>query len=627
MKKVLAILFAVLMAVTVMAVSASAADSYVAAIGDATYATLADAVAASTAGDTITLLDDVTENVTISKDIIVDGDDHQYKGKITLSKTGATIQNVNFVNSQIFKSKDSKIGTTTIKNCSFEGQIADSQYAINIGYAKKLVVENCSAKNVGFGFIYVPSEVDYVSVKDVNIDGATYGVHIVYNTESVFENVTIKNAYVGFMDQTYGAKTFTFKNCKVEADYPVAIWERKATTQTFIFKGGNNDFGTDDYTFGSTYVNSIVDVAKIGDEGYATVQAAIDATVAGDTVTLIKDVKENVTINKEVILDGAEHKYEGKITIGKTIATIKNVNFVNSQILKSKESGSKLAEVTVKNCSFDGQIAASQYAINVGYAKKLIVENCSAKNVGFGFIYVPSEVDYVSVKDVNIDGASYGVHIAYNTESVFENVTIKNAYVGIMNQSYGAKTLTFAGCNVAATFPAVIWERNATTQTYVFEGDNEFVAPEGTPWITDAAYGKFIAKCNVDLTSNVFGYVHTASAPATCQAAQICTVCNIELDAIKEHELSEYVSNNDADCYNDGTKTAHCIYDCGLEDTIVDEGTKKEHVDDNNNGVCDNCKGEFCGICGEIHNDMIRSLFCLLAEVIRLLFVFLGIVC
>ena len=87
MKKVLAILFAVLMAVTVMAVSASAADSDVAAIGDATYATLADAVAASTAGDTITLLDDVTEDVTISKDIIVDGDDHQYKGKITLSKT------------------------------------------------------------------------------------------------------------------------------------------------------------------------------------------------------------------------------------------------------------------------------------------------------------------------------------------------------------------------------------------------------------------------------------------------------------------------------------------------------------------------------------------------------------
>ena len=367
------------------------------------------------------------------------------------------------------------------------------------------------------------------------------------------------------------------------------------------------------------------DVAAIGDATYATLADALAASTSGDTITLLDDVTEDVTISKDIIVDGDDHQYKGKITLSKTGATIQNVNFVNSQIFKSKDS--KIGTTTIKNCSFEGQIADSQYAINIGYAKKLVVENCSAKNVGFGFIYVPSEVDYVSVKDVNIDGASYGVHIAYNTESVFENVTIKNAYVGIMNQSYGAKTLTFAGCNVAATFPAVIWERNATTQTYVFEGDNEFVAPEGTPWITDAAYGKFIAKCNVDLTSNVFGYVHTASAPATCQAAQVCTECGVELDAIKEHEFSEYVSNNDADCYNDGTKTAHCIYDCGLEDTIVDEGTKKEHVDDNNNGTCDNCKGEFCGICGEIHNDMIRSLFCLLAEVIRLLFVFLDIVC
>ena len=368
------------------------------------------------------------------------------------------------------------------------------------------------------------------------------------------------------------------------------------------------------------------DVAAIGDATYATLADAINASKAGDTITLLDDVTGNVTIKKDITLDGAEHQYKGKISIGQNSATIKNVDFVNAQIYKAKGSGSKVATIKVENCTFEGQVAANEYAINVGYAKKLIVENCSAKNVGFGFIYVPSEVDYVSVKDVNIDGAQFGIHIVYNTESVFENVAIKNAYVGVMNQSYGAKTLTITDCNVAATFPAVIWERNATTQTYVFEGDNEFVAPEGTPWFTDAAYGKFIAKCNVDLTSNVFGYVHTASAAATCQASQICTVCGIELDAIKEHEFAEYVSNNDADCYNDGTKTAHCIYGCGLEDTVVDEGSKKEHTDNDANKVCDNCGGEFCGICGRIHKDMISSLFCLLGEVIRLLFVFLNIV-
>lgn len=358
------------------------------------------------------------------------------------------------------------------------------------------------------------------------------------------------------------------------------------------------------------------DVAAIGEATYETLAAAINASSAGDTITLLGDVTENVVIDEDITVDGDNHKYVGKITLSKTGATIKNVNFVNSQIFKAKDK--KIGTITVKNCSFEGQIAASQYAINIGFANGLVVEKCSAKNVGFGFIYVPSEVDYVTVKNVDIDGASYGIHIVYNTETAIENVTIKNAYVGIMNQSYGAKTIKITDCKVAAEFPAVIWERVATTQTYVFEGDNEFVAPEGNTWMTDPAYGKFVAKCTVDLTSNVFGYAHTPGAAATCQAAQTCTECGEELDAIKTHEFVEYVSNNDATCKADGTKTAYCIYDCGETDTVVDEGTMTDHIDANGNGECDYCAGEYCDICGVLHEDFISECICLIFEFIRL---------
>ena len=57
-----------------------------------------------------------------------------------------------------------------------------------------------------------------------------------------------------------------------------------------------------------------VNVAKIGDTEYATLQAAIDAAQAGDTVTLLKDITLGtyvqgksdaaVTINKSITLDG-----------------------------------------------------------------------------------------------------------------------------------------------------------------------------------------------------------------------------------------------------------------------------------------------------------------------------------
>ena len=56
--------------------------------------------------------------------------------------------------------------------------------------------------------------------------------------------------------------------------------------------------------------------------------------------------------------------------------------------------------------------------------------------------------------------------------------------------------------------------------------------------------------------------------------------------AIVGHTITEYVSNNDDTCEEDGTKTATCSV-CGETDTVDDEGTALGHnyVD----GVCTNC--------------------------------------
>ena len=365
------------------------------------------------------------------------------------------------------------------------------------------------------------------------------------------------------------------------------------------------------------------DVAAIGEATYATLADAITASSAGDTITLLDDVTENVTISKDITLDGAGKTYTGKITLSKTGATIQNVNFVNSHIFKKNE-GAVAGTVTIKNCSFKGSIANDKYSIEIRLANKLVVENCSAENVGFGFIYVPTTVNNISVKNVDIDSATYGIHIAYNTASTIENVTIKNAYVGVMDQTYGAKTITFINCDIEATNPIAIWERNATTQTFKFEGDNEFVAPEGGKWLSSAKYCVIDAMCNVDTDSNVFEFVHTPGEAANCQAAQTCTVCGTELDAIKEHQLGEYVSNDDATCKTDGTKTAKCIYDCGLEVTVNDEGTIREHTDADGDKHCEYCTGEFCDLCGGLHYNALANWMCILTNLLRLLMSFLA---
>ena len=58
------------------------------------------------------------------------------------------------------------------------------------------------------------------------------------------------------------------------------------------------------------------------------------------------------------------------------------------------------------------------------------------------------------------------------------------------------------------------------------------------------------------------------------------------------HKFTKYVSNNDATCQADGTKTAECDYGCGTTDTIADEGSKLDHkftkYVPNNDATCKN---------------------------------------
>ena len=56
-----------------------------------------------------------------------------------------------------------------------------------------------------------------------------------------------------------------------------------------------------------------------------------------------------------------------------------------------------------------------------------------------------------------------------------------------------------------------------------------------------------------------------------------------------EHIFLDYVSNGDATCEADGTKTAACDNGCGKKDTVADEGSKLDHVDENGDDLCDEC--------------------------------------
>ncbi|MBR5515325.1 MAG: leucine-rich repeat protein [Clostridia bacterium] len=60
------------------------------------------------------------------------------------------------------------------------------------------------------------------------------------------------------------------------------------------------------------------------------------------------------------------------------------------------------------------------------------------------------------------------------------------------------------------------------------------------------------------------------------EGAYICTLCSYSYNdtlSTVDHKYEKYVSNNDATCGTDGTKTAYCKFGCGATDTVTDEGS------------------------------------------------------
>ncbi len=124
---------------------------------------------------------------------------------------------------------------------------------------------------------------------------------------------------------------------------------------------------------------------------------------------------------------------------------------------------------------------------------------------------------------------------------------------------------------------------------------------------------------------------YEVTSPAKCEVnakeTRTCWFCGetdereVEGSAL-EHIFLDYVSNGDATCEADGTKTAECIHGCGATDTVADEGSMLDHSDEDGDKICDDCGEEVydrCDICGgKAHgDDKIQLLFCMIITIIR----------
>ncbi|MBR5021010.1 MAG: right-handed parallel beta-helix repeat-containing protein, partial [Oscillospiraceae bacterium] len=492
-----------------------------AAVNDTYYGTFEAALEAAKAGDTITLLVPV---------VVAAGETLELNKAVTIAYTSDVI------NESMFNNKGTMIvdGATLRYIYTGEGDTAFTKGNYTIRNEGTLIVKSGSVENMSEQAVHCNQAIFQYS-GSTTINGGTISTPA-YRSVRLWKGEMVINGgnFVGQVwvqavdntsDLTINGGTFApagndassvfVSNATYDVEFAV-------TGGTYIGKIGCNDAAKLAGTVtGGTFTEIAMNgttttllaenlmfkadgngtygiagvVAKIGETGYATLADAIKAATAGQTITLNADVNENVTINRNLTIDGKDNNYTGTMTVNNVTVTIDNVNFVKGQVYKNKNTGSN-AKITIKNCDFDGQ-GLNAYAINLGGTNGITIENCTAKDYGYGLLQVPSSCAALTIKDVTVSGCYYGFKVDYANAVTMENVTITDTNIGIYDSNYGAKTYTIKDCVLNATNPIKIWERSAAqTTTFKFEGENE-----ATNLPSTSQYAKYVLAAGASLAA------------------------------------------------------------------------------------------------------------------------------
>lgn len=382
------------------------AKAYLAKVGDTSYYTMDEAFKAqTTSGEAITLLRDYTTGSTFSSGSVarvVDLNGHTWTCTGTDANSAAfeinypnaslTVKNGKVVSSQLIGLIPSAMGgTITYDNSSltFEGveasTTATSGIETNGNNTNDTVVLKNSTLNVPNGFgIYFPSS-GTLTIDNSTINAKTMGAQVCSGNLNVnagsaitvsgdpvekAENdgaiqdgaaISIVNrpGYKGLGQIAITGGTFTAKDAN--AAIKAYTWD-SSTKQESAFDNSANTVAVYGGIFSSSVPEALCaegcnpvenpdgthgvsgSVAQVGFKAFNTLQAAINAAQDGETVTLLADATEDVTISKSITLDLG----------GKTLT---NTNAGKATLTIAKD-----ATATVKNGSIVG--GTSYYTID-----------------------------------------------------------------------------------------------------------------------------------------------------------------------------------------------------------------------------------------------------------------------
>lgn len=389
----------------------------VAEVNGAKYATLKETVTAAKTGDTVTLLADISldEQIAISEGITIDG-----QGRYTI-KAEKRLADTSNKAGMFYRTQSAK-GTLTFLNVTLDGN-GVSKIFLNEGGAGETVFDGVTSINgsgISYGAgIHISGGGSHATIKNSSLTGSKgtmelndtnyYAANDLWVGGNVY--VTVENSTIGtvFVNTTGAPITsvhgnLTVKGTETKISYlsgDTDVADKNGNLGSFItIKDGNFEtiFDKGIYAIsGGVFINEVKPewcadgfiptknadgtygvksgkyVAEVNGVKYETLQAAIDAAGRRQTVTLVSDTKENVTIAKQLTLDLNGYTLNGGTVKGKPALTV-------TARVTVKDSGTARTGTIMREDTAENSGVSSHYVIDVQGAGWLTFEGGNVKN-------------------------------------------------------------------------------------------------------------------------------------------------------------------------------------------------------------------------------------------------------
>lgn len=422
------------------------------------FATLDEAFNAVIEGQTVRLLKDLTEDVTINKNITLD------LGGKTLTNTGAGKATITIAKDATATVKNGTVkGGTSYYNiqnngtATFEGLTAtagntgssmlDNWGTLTIksgtytGGLNTVKSEEGSTLNISGGKFVSDYAPKYNVTGTILVYGATTisGGEFIQNSASTAARTIVTGVVEGYSSKTYvTGGTFTCKGGAIF--HPMG----KATYDNFEVSGGTfnksisegycaNGFIPTKNADGTYGVKEGKYVAKVGSTGYETLAAAVKAKINGKTVTLLDDVTENIEIAtaKNFTLDLNGHTINGGT--GTAVATIKNCGTVTITDSSAAKTG------TIKRDD-NGTVGEKSYYVIRNIGTMTIEQAIVTNNSGYRQTNPSGSMQGSSLICNGDDDLGGTLNISGGTFEQQNFLVIKNGALGTLNVTGGTFT-------------------------------------------------------------------------------------------------------------------------------------------------------------------------------------------